>query len=824
MRHDLRLAIRTLLKNPGFALSAILTLALGIGANTAIFSVVNGVLLRPAPIADADRLMMLWETDRNSGTTREPASVPDYLDYKSRGRSFDVLAGVMAGETTFTATAVEPVQIAGLRVSHEMFAMLGISPVVGRTFTAEEDVIKGPAVAIISESLWRSALGGRTDIVGQAIRLDERPFQIVGIMPDTTDFGVLQILATAAYGRAFADRRERTRVDVWTPLQADPEVFPRSTHPLFMLGRLASGMSPDAAQNEMAQIADDLERTFPENRARGVNVEPFSDIVFGPVRPMLYVLLGAVSLVLLVACVNVANLLVARGTARRQEVVLRRALGASRGQLLRQFLSESLLLTLVAGTAGVALAYVGVHALIGLAPADVPRVTQVSIDLPILLATLGVSMLSGLVFGLIPTLQAQHVDLQATLKEDGGSRGTAGPGHVRLRGVLVVAELAFAVMLLAGAGLLIRSFSKLQQVDAGFHAGGVLKAEFRLPAARYPADFRNWPDFKEQHAFTTAILERTSRLPGVVSASVAGNHPLDAGFTNSFFIVGRREEARTWPEISVRRVTPGYFQTVELAALEGRLFSDQDGTAAPAVSIINRQAADRFFQGRNPLGAQVQLYGAARTIVGIVENEKFHGLSEEPPLAVYLPLAQAPSANGAGVLLVRTAADPAALASTIRTVIRERDAGLAVFGIEPLDLTVARSVSQRRFAMLLLAVFAATAVLLGAVGIHGVLSYDVARRRREIGIRMALGAPAGGILRLIVGQGVVLTALALAIGAAGSFALTRFLGALLFGVEPFDPLTLIAVAAVMGLVGVAATTIPAWRATHTDPATALRSE
>jgi putative ABC transport system permease protein len=538
---------------------------------------------------------------------------------------------------------------------------------------------------------------------------------------------------------------------------------------------------------------------------------------------MLYVLLGAVGLVLLVACVNVASLLIARGTARVQEVAVRRALGATQGQLLRQFLAESLLLTGAAAAAGVGLAYASMRALIGLAPADVPRLALVSIDLPILATTLGVSVVAGLVFGIIPMLQARRIDLHSTLKDDGGTRGTAGPRRLRLRGALVVAELSFAVMLLAGAGLLIRSFMNLSHVDPGFRAGGVLKAEYKLPAARYPSDFRNWPNFKEQHAFTQAILDRTRALPGVTSVAVAGNHPLDPGFTNSFFVVGRRDEAGTWPEISVRRATPGYFQTVGLALVQGRLLADQDGTTAPTVSVINEAAAERFFAGRNPLGAQIQLYGAPRTIVGIVSNERFHGLSAQPPLAIYLPLAQAPSANGAGVLLLSTAGDPRALAAPVRAAIRERDASLAVFGVEPFEVTVSRSVSQRRFAMLLLGLFAATALILGAVGIHGVLSYDIAQRQREIGIRMALGADRTEIVRQVVRQSALLTAVGLVLGAAGAFTLSRFLSTMLFGVTARDPVTLAAVAVVMAGVAFAATTIPAWRAARTDPAVALRS-
>jgi putative ABC transport system permease protein len=824
MGRDFRLAARQIAKNPGFACAAILTLALGIGANTAIFSVVNGVLLRPAPFADLERLVMVWETDGNSGTTREPGSVPDFLDYKSRGTTLDRLAGVSASEVNFSASGVDPIQVAGLQISHDMLGMLGIAPIAGREFTPDDDAARGPAVALISESLWRSTFAGSLTAVGQSIRIDDRPHEIVGVVPDTSDFGVLQILAAAAYGRGFAARGERTRVDVWLPLQADPEALPRSTHPMFMLGRLAPGSTVAAAQGELAGIAADLERTYPENKARSINVEPLAQIVFGKVRPMLFVLLGAVGLVLLVACVNVAGLLVARGAARAREVAVRRALGATQGQLLRQFLAESLVLTLVAAAAGVALAHLGVRALVGLAPADVPRLALVSIDLPILAVTLGVSVVVAMVFGFIPTLQARTIDVQSTLKNDGGMRGATGSGPSRVRGALVVAELALAVMLLVGAGLLIRSFLNLESVETGFDAQGVLKAEYKLPGTRYPVNFRLWPNFQEQHAFTQAVFARAAGLPGVVSAAVAGNHPLDPGYTNSFFVVGRRDEARTWPEISVRRVTPGYFRTVGLPLVRGRLFADQDATDAAPVCLVNEASAARFFAGRDPIGAQIMLYGAARTIVGVVADERFHGLGEAAPIAMYLPLAQAPSADGAGVLMVRTEGDPNALASAVRGVIRERDPSLAVFGVEPLEATVSRSISERRFAMLLLGLFAATALALGAVGIHGVLSYEVSRRRREIGIRMALGAKPDGILRLIVGQGARFTAMSIVLGGLGAFALARFLSALLFGVGAWDPATLVAVAIVMSAAALAATAIPAWRAAHTDPAVALKGE
>ena len=446
-----------------------------------------------------------------------------------------------------------------------------------------------------------------------------------------------------------------------------------------------------------------------------------------------------------------------------------------------------------------------------------------TIDLRVLSVTLGVSLAAGLLFGLVPVLHARGVDLQSTLNAD-GARGAAGGPRSALRSALVAGELALAIMLLAGAGLLIRSFWNLLSVDPGFQAGGVVKAEYQLPRSRYPADFATWPDFREQHAFVAAILARAEALPGVAAAAIAGNHPLDPGFTNSFVIVGRESEAREpgWPELTVRRVTAGYFSTVGVPLLRGRLLTPADGTRSAPVVLINDAAVRRFFGDRDPLGAQLRLFGTARTIVGVVANERTRGLSEEAPLASYLPLTQAPSADGAGTLLVRTAGDPLALAAPVRGIIRERDPALAVFAVEPLDRTLSRSVAERRFAMLLVGLFAALALALGAIGVHGVLSYDVARRMREIGIRMALGAERASVLRLIVGQALVLVAIGVLAGGAGAFVLTRTLSTLLFGVTPHDPATFAAAAGVLTIVALAAAAVPAWRAARVDPATALR--
>jgi putative ABC transport system permease protein len=823
MRQDLRLALRLLAKNPGFASAAILTLALGIGANTAIFSVVNAVLLRPGPFHELDRIVMVWETDRNSGTTREPASVPDYLDFRSQGTSVESLSALMAAQVNLAAAGGDPVRVAALRVSRDLLPMLGIGPITGRGFTAEEDVAGAADTAIISESLARQTSGGAAAAVGSVLRLDERPHTVVGVVADASDFGTLQLLSAAAYSRSFADRGEATRVDVWIPLRADPKALPRETHPIFMLGRLAPGQTTESAQRELGTIASSLETTYASNRGRGVFVEPLGDVVLGRVRPTLYVLVGTVALVLLIACVNVAGLLVARGTARAQEVAVRRALGATPGRVARQFVAEGLVLASAAAIVGIALAFAGVRVLVASAPAIVPRLMNATIDLRVLAVTLGVSLAAGLLFGLVPMLHARGIDLQSTLKAD-GARGSAGGRRSAFRSALVAGELALAIMLLAGAGLLIRSFWNLLSVDPGFQAGGVVKAEYQLPRSRYPADFAAWPDFREQHAFVAAILARAEALPGVAAAAVAGNHPLDPGFTNSFVIVGRESEAREpgWPELTVRRVTDGYFSTVGVPLVRGRLLTPADGTRNTPVVLINEAAARRFFGERDPLGVQLRLFGTPRTIVGVVANERSRGLSEEAPLATYLPLAQAPSVDGAGTLLARTAGDPVALAGPVRNVIRERDPALAVFAVEPLGRTLSRSVAERRFAMLLVGLFAALALALGAIGVHGVLSYDVARRVREIGIRMALGAERGSVLRLIVGQALVLVAIGVLAGGAGAFLLTRTLSTLLFGVTPHDPATFAAAAAVLALVALLAAALPAWRAARIDPATALR--
>jgi putative ABC transport system permease protein len=821
LARDFAFAWRQLRRTPGFAFVAVLTLALGIGANTAIFSIVDGVLLRPAPFDDLDRLMVVWETDRASGTTREPASIPDFADFQQRSRRFQHLAAFAAAEVTITPEAGDPGRVPALAMTHGFLPMLGLRPLAGRVFLPEEDAPGAPDVVVISEALGNEQFGGADAAIGASLRVNDVPHTIIGVLPRSSDFGILQMLHASAYSRGFADRGGRTRVDLWLPLRADPARADRGNHPIIVLGRLAADATPALAAEEMGQIAADLERLYPQaNDRRGTYVEPVADVVFGPVRPALLVLLGAVALVLLVACSNVANLLLARGAARVREVTVRAALGASMARLTRQFLVESAVLTLGGAALGVLLAWGGLQVLLSLAPSSIPRIDAVTLDGRVLGASLALSMLVAFIAGLVPTLQARRLGLAGAIQGDPGRTGTASREHRRTRSGLVVLELALAVMLMVGAGLLIRSLWRLQGVDPGFASSGVLKAEFQLPPTRYPQSIRNFPEWPEVRRFHAEVLQRLENVPGVTAVTIAGNHPLDGGFTSSITVVGREAEAADWPEPSIRRVDEGYVGTLGVPLVSGRPFSRSDDASAPPVLLINAQARRRFFSGREPLGQQISLWGAARTVVGVVGDERFHGQAAAAPPAVYMPTAQAPVTGGS--ILVRTAGDPRDLAPIVRRVVQDIDAGLPLFGIEPLEHTLANSNAQRRFTMLVLGAFAGLALVLAIVGVHGVLSYTVVQRSREIGIRMALGADRRQVRSLVLGEGAVLAGLGLLLGTLGALALSGVLRTMLYGVGRADPGTLAGVAVVLGGVALLASWAPARRAAGTDPTVVLK--
>ena len=817
---ECRQVLRSLARAPGFSLAVVLTLALGIGANTAIFSVVDGVLLRPAPFAAMDRLTMVWETDRKSGTVREPASVPDYFDLQSRSTRYQTLAAFSPITVTLTPDGGEPVHVAGLWASHEFLPMVGIRPIVGTSFSAEQDRPEGPQVALIGEALWAERFGREPGIVGRTIRISETPFTIIGVLPASADFGTLQILSVADYRRGFADRGGRIRVDVWLPLKPN-QGADRGNHPIFLIGRLAKGSTLGLAQQEMTAITADLERSYPQaNDGRGAHVEALSDVVFGGVKPALLVLVGAVVLVLLVACANVANLLLARGAAREREVTVRAALGASVARLTRRFLLESAALTLAGVGIGLGMAFAGLRLLLTLAPGSIPRVGSVGIDARVLAVTLGLGALVGLAFGMVPALQARR--RHAALPWHGAARGaTAGREHHRFRAALVVAELALAVILMAGAGLLIKSLWRLYHVDPGFSVQGVLKAEFQLPSS-YPQRMADWPRWQEIRRFGAEVTRRIAALPGVTAVSLAGAHPLEAGYTSSIVVVGREAEAADWPEPSIRLIDAGYSATLGVPVLEGRALGTQDDLNAPSVVAINAAARRRFFGEHPALGQRVRLWGSERTIVGVFADEHFHGIAAAPSPALYLPAGQAPIPNGS--ILVRAERDPAALASAVRRVVKEVEPGLALFGVEPLAVTLSQTMAERRFTMLILGAFAAVALLLAMVGVHGVLSYTVAQRNREIGIRMALGADRQKVGRLIVGQGARLALGGLGLGVLGALGLSRLLARLLYAVRPGDPATLFGVALLLGGVALLASWLPARRAARVDPMVVLREE
>ncbi len=819
---DLRYAARVLWRSPGFALPAILTLAIGLGASTAIFSVIDAVLLKPVPYPEPERLVAVWETDRDSSTVREPASLPDLLDFERRARRIERFGAIVADELNLTPTRGEPTRLAALHVTAGLFDLLGVHATAGRRFSDVEHRTANADVVLISERLWARLFHRDPGIVGRTIRLDDRPRTIVGVLPDTADLGVLQWLLAADYSRGFADRDARSRVDAWVPLALDPNALPRSTHPLLVVGRMAPGVALQSAQDEMASLMAALEREFPDdNKARSAHVEPLMAVIFGSVRPALGVLAVAVALVLLLAAANVANLVLVRATTRSREVALRSVLGATPARLARQFVVETSLVAATAAVVGIAIAAAVLRVLVLIAPADVPRIATVGFDASLFAVAFALATLLALVFGALPALHARRLALSRALAADDARTGTSGRHSRSLRAFLIVGEIALAVVLTVAAGLLIRSLWSLEAVDPGFRADGILKAEFQLPQSRYPQDFRRWPNFTEIHRFNDALLRSATSLPGIDSVALAAQHPLDAGFTNSFTVVGREAEAHDWPEIALRRVSPGYFGTMKVPLVEGRLFTDGDTAQAGMVVLVNEAAASRFFPGRSPVGQHIGFWGTTRLVVGVVGNERFHGLAEAAPPATYAPLAQAPSASE--VLLVRSS-DPMAMAGAVRAAIAKEDPGLALFGVEPLRATLAESLGRRRFVMLLLAAFAGLAMLLAAIGIHAVLSYDVSQRTREIGIRMALGAMPGRVIREIVGYSARLTALGLVIGLVASLALARFLASLLFRVTPIDPPAFVVATLALGTIAFAASYLPARRAIGTNPVTAMRDE
>ena len=800
---DFKFALRSLLKNPGFTLLAVLVMAVGIGANTAVFSVVNTVLLKPLAYSDPNRIVTLSSLWRKSGGHGQ-VSAPDYHDWQRQSSAFQAMAYYQNDETAVTAgSSAEYGRVA--LVTPEFFRVFGIEPLLGRSFTPEEQKPGGAASVAISHSFWQSHFGGNERALGQTLRMLDKTFTVVGVLPRGFHFP------------------EKT--DIWIPASTFPETDSRSAHNYRVVGRLKPDVSLEQAQAQMTSIGTRLEQQFPSsNKNKNVAVTRMRDEMVRNVQLTLYLLLGAVALVLLIACANVANLLLAKATTRTREIAIRAAVGASRARIIRQLITESMLMALFAGIAGLILAVWGSSALVALAPADVPRLAETSIDGWVLAFTLGASLISSLLFGLAPALHASRVDLNDALKQ-GGGRASVGLGAGRMRGALVVAEIALSVILLAGAGLLIKSFHALNNVALGFLPEHILVMETSVPSSDDPASARRATRFYKD------LLRDVAVLPGVVSTAATratpGHTASDGGYWLDHLPPMDQLNVSA-PQAVFSDVSPGAFRTLGIPLRAGRDFSDGDTYDAPFSAIVNEALARKSFPGQNPIGRVIfcgmdmdSLKGM--TIVGVVGDVRQFGPAREPWPEIYMPFEQHPQPSTALSILVRTTNPPAALQETLRRKTRARSADVPV-KFTTVDASLAENVAAPRFRTLVLGIFAAVAVSLAMAGVYGVMAYLVSRRSSEIGLRMALGAGPRDISRLVLREGMLLACFGLVLGLAGAVAATRLLASFLFEVQPGDPMTYAGVAVLLLLVALAASYIPAHRASKVDPLIALRQE
>ena len=812
MFKELSYAARSLLKHPGFAAIVVLTLALGIGANTAIFSVVNATLLRPLPFKDPERVVMVWGYLAKMANVSDklPNSAGNFVSLKSQTQSFESFSAFRAW-TWHSTSSGEPELLHGARVSADFFQAIGVSPILGRSFGPEEDQPNTAPVAVVSYSLWQRHFGGDRNVIGKSITLTGANATVIGVMPQGFQFpGGANMIP----GLQFALQN-----DVWMPLAFTNEEKARQGNlNLAVIGRLKPGVTPLQGENELRT----LQKSLPLGTLDyTLNVLPLHQQMVGKIRKLLLVLLATVAFVLLIACANIANLLLARATSRQKELAIRAALGAWRLRLVRQLLIESLLLSLTGGALGLLLAVWGNSLLVSLIPEDVPRIHDVSVDMRILLFTLFVSLATGIVFGLIPALQTSRIDLNQSLKE--GLRGTtSGLQQNRLRGLLVVSEVALALVLLVSAALLLKSFVRLLEVRPGFNPDKVLTLQVELPSlppSRYVKD-------EEKTAFFQQLPDRLEALPGVTSAAAVVSLPLSGAFESTEIILEGQEsvpEAQR-PEADYTTVTPNYFVTLQIPLLQGRQFTRQDTKDSTPVIIINDILASRCWPNQDPVGKRltVGFEKIPRQVIGVVASIKQTTLAAESRPAMYMPNLQAPI--GGMTVLVRTTGDPAALAGSVREQVRAIDKDVPVTHILTMDQVFGASVAQPRFSLLMMGLFALLALVLSMVGIYGVMSYSVSRRAHEIGVRIALGAGARQVLALVLREGMVLALTGIAIGALGAFALTRLMASLLFEVSAKDPIAFASVAALLAGVALVACYIPARRATRVDPLVALRQE
>jgi putative ABC transport system permease protein len=797
---DLRYSFRMMIKSRAFTIVAVLALALGIGANSAIFSVVNSVLLQPLPFDEPERLLVLWETSIKRGQSAVPASVPNFVDWQNQNTVFEHVAAFNDDSFIMTGGA-EPERIPGVRVSASLFPLLRVSPFIGRGFTLEDDKEGASPVAITSYNFWKQRLGSDTNLEGKTLVLEGKIHSVIGVMPPGFQFYNLES-------------------ELWLPFAftAD-DMSSRGAHYIRVVARLKPDVTQQQAQEEMGRISDRLAEQYPDtNAGRGINLVPLHEQLVGDVRPALLVLLGAVGFVLLIACANVANLLLARAASRQKEVAIRVALGASRSRLIRQLLTESMLLALIGGSVGLLLALWGVDILVALAPESLQSIKGVGMDGRVLGFTFAVSVVTGILFGLVPALQASKPDMNESLKE--GGRSSSDSRRNRFRSILVVSEVALSLVLLICAGLMVMSFSRLLQVNPGFNPDNVLTMGLSLPDVKYRQP-EQWSAFNRQ------VLDKISALPGIQSSGAITNLPFGDG---NMMLTFRRADGPPMlpseqPATIFHANSPGYFQTMGIPLLKGRDFTERDTTEAPAVLIINEAMARLHFANEDPIGKSMIVgYGdpIPREIIGIVGDVKHAGLANDSRAETYSPISQTPFPFI--TLVVRSTADTASLLTAIRREVQAVDKDQPLANVRTMSERISNTIAQPRFYTLLLSIFAIVALLLAAVGIYGVISYSVTQRTREIGIRMALGANQRNIVKLVVGQGMMPAITGVAIGLAASFFLTRWMASLLFAVSTTDPLTFAVISLLLSGVALVACYIPARRATKVDPMVALRYE
>jgi putative ABC transport system permease protein len=811
---DLRYAIRTLARNPGFSTVIVLTLALAVGANTAIFSIVNGVLLKPLPYPDPDRILMLWEsslTDRTLGTV----SPGNFFDWREESHSFEKMAAIDSYPDFILNGSGEAQRLAGAAVSGDFFSLLGVHMVLGRDFTPEEDRPGSNHVVILSYSSWQRFFGGRADVVGSAARLNDADYTVVGVLPRNF------YLATKA------SDLPRNRFDAWTPLAlpSPPPDWQRGTHPLCVYARLKSGATLQQAQADLDQIAATLRRLYPANdKEMEIAAVPFGQHVVGSVRLVLFTLLATVAMVLLIACANIANLMLTRGATRQKEIAVRIALGANRGRIVRQFLTESLILAATGGLIGLALALFGVPVIVRHLPADLPRVAEIAVDWRVLLFTSLLSILTGILFGLVPLRQSRRVSANDSLK--GGGR-TATADQSRMRSVLIVGQVAVAIVLLTGAGLMLKSLWKLTRVSPGFQADHVLTARLSLPPQYTNGYVFGTGKHPRISLFQRELYRRVSQIPGVTSAAFTSYLPM-SGVDNSwgFTIQGRPPRPPGVNDLmNYRPVSAGYFETMGIPVLKGRGFDRNDTDNSPLVVIINASMARIWWNQQNPVGEHVRFGDQMwRTIVGVVGDVHHEGVATKPEPEMYVPFGQVPNVEARPVIVIRTAVEPASVTSALRKAVSDFDATVPIDQIETMTQIVYGSESESRFRTAVLVVFALLAIFVASIGLYGVISYSVSQRTREFGIRMAVGARRGDILRVVLGKAGKLVGVGIFLGLIGAITLARLIATLLYDVSPFDGPTLVSVSILLASVAFAASYLPARRASKVNPMDSLRVE